>query len=95
MGIFDKLFNKEEDYTGRIGGFPEFIIAQPPPPKEIKTISTMLNHVEELINKGEKELSKKYWALIADECNKYANVSDDFYTSNADEKIIIKIDESE
>lgn len=55
----------------------------------------MLNHVEELINKGEKELSKKYWVLIAEECNKYANVSDDFYTFNTGEKIRLKREEKE
>jgi len=43
----------------------------PPPPKEVAKIIEMLKQVETWINSGEKELAKKHWMLIADECRKY------------------------
>lgn len=43
----------------------------PPPPKEVVKIREMLKQVEVWINSGEKELAKKHWMLISDECRKH------------------------
>lgn len=43
----------------------------PPPPKEVAIIREMLKQVEVWINSDEKELAKKHWMLIADECRKH------------------------
>lgn len=43
----------------------------PPSPKKVVKIREMLKQVEVWINLGEKELSKKHWISIADECRKY------------------------
>lgn len=43
-----------------------------PPPKEVAKIREMLKQVEVWISSGEKELAKKHWKMIADECRKYS-----------------------
>ena len=43
----------------------------PPATKEVAKIREMLKQVETWINSGEKELAKKHWMLIAEECRKY------------------------
>ena len=42
-----------------------------PPSKEVAKIREMLKQVEVWINLDEKELVKKHWMLIADECHKH------------------------
>jgi hypothetical protein len=44
----------------------------PPTPETVKTVGMMLKYVCELEQKGKKELAKKQWKAIADECNFYA-----------------------
>ncbi len=61
------FFNKEKQEKNKI----EYQVFAPPPPKEIVKIKIMLRQVEIWMNAREKELAKKHWILISDECRKY------------------------